>query len=645
MKDIFGTGRNPARDTDQPSPMRRRILQACAYLPTAPLLAMLGGCDGDSSVPSSDTSTFTPPVAPPVKPPVTETVIYEKLDLKIPPFSDQDQGTNQTFKNLLLPIEEEPRQPVVQQVQQGNIIQVPGQALLPVQEEPRQPVVQQVQQDNIIQVPGQAPLPIEEEPRETAIQQVKQSDVIQVPAPAPSKPKKVGIYSLQYHSYKQVSARREVAAGTPGAVIVASEAKTYEGIESYLKRSLDNRFALLYRAMITAFEKRSPTEFDVSFVTAPEFYWNVPFGDFWTKEELEFGADLCLNTVTKHVQTLIKKFPAWKYGHIVMLPGTIAMLKPMADPRKPNDTKIDGTIYEAFNHVVCTHNLPLNDGAKRPAYMIWPKRTVSHIDFYDELAGSSCGDPMAGTLKPNPLGPDLVHPMMAHVKNPIYECIISVKHNLKVKIGYVTSSVGRSYDSDDKLISGKFQNNIIDGLPFGIDICMDYYEASVQKNQHRISQIDERNFKLDFVLSAGIDLLVSTYDNTPYIQYAIHNDGIGREKAGLVEVWKLTWTPGKPSVTQKRLIFGKWMDWIDRFPSKATKEDSQPLESQIAINQREIFDAPAGSDTKDIPNILDKMNAALVSIWQLDVVQPVETVVASNPVPITVADKTIQFIK
>ncbi|WP_280951888.1 hypothetical protein [Phyllobacterium brassicacearum] len=41
------------------------------------------------------------------------------------------------------------------------------------------------------------------------------------------------------------------------------------------------------------------------------------------------------------------------------------------------------------------------------------------------------------------------------------------------------------------------------------------------------------------------------------------------------------------------------------------------------------------------------MNAGLVSVWQLDMVQPADAVVvASNLVPTTkVADKTIQFIK
>lgn len=594
MKDIFGTGREPACDTDQHSPMRRKLLKACAYLPTAPLLAMLGGCDGDDSTsgsgPSGDTSTFTPPVTPQVELPLgkpTVTVIEEKLHLNIPPFSETNSGIN----------------PVV-----------------PYRE---------------------APDPIEEEWRPRPIHHVKQGDVAQPRPPAPVKPKKVGIYSLQYHSFKQISARRVVEEGTPGSVKLAdpkdkTKITVYEGIESYLKRSLDNRFALLYRAMVTAFERRSPIEFEVSFVTAPEFYWNVPFGDFWTKEELEFGADLCLNTVTKHVKTLIKKFPAAQYGLIVLLPGTIAMLKPMVDPRKPNGTAHTGTIYEAFNHVVCTHNLPLNDGAKRPAYMIWPKRTVSYIDYFDELEGRSCSRPPTNTLMPNPVNPDL---MRDGLKNPVIDCVISAKDNLKVRIGYVSSSVGRSYDSDDKLVSGKFQNNIIEGLPFGIDICLDYSTASVQQDQRRIAQLDERNFKLDFLLAAGMPLDETNYANTPNIQYAIRNEGIGGS-TGLVEIWKLTWKPGKPGKPGKGAPPGS------AGVGSPSKTDLKRLDTEIAVDQTQTYKAPEGADTTDIPNILDKMNAGLVSVWSLDIDQPANAVVASNPVSTkTVTDKAIQFVK
>ena len=85
MKEIFETGRPSARDTDQPSPMRRKILKACAYLPTAPLLAMLGGCDGDGSALVGDTSTFTPEQLKAI-----ETEVTKRLNLRIPPFKTTD---------------------------------------------------------------------------------------------------------------------------------------------------------------------------------------------------------------------------------------------------------------------------------------------------------------------------------------------------------------------------------------------------------------------------------------------------------------------------------------------------------------------------------------------------------------------------
>lgn len=78
-----------------------------------------------------------------------------------------------------------------------------------------------------------------------------------------------------------------------------------------------------------------------------------------------------------------------------------------------------------------------------------------------------------------------------------------------------------------------------------------------------------------------------------------------------------------------------------------SKTDLGRLDSEIVVDQTSTYIAPEGADTKDIPNILDPMNAGLASIWQLDVVQQADSVVvASNPVPITtVADKAVQFIK
>ncbi|MBB3234744.1 hypothetical protein [Phyllobacterium endophyticum] len=448
--------------------------------------------------------------------------------------------------------------------------------------------------------------------------------------PVPSKPKTVGVYSLQYDSYKQVATRRNVAAGTPGSVTTMSPDPedagkfifvTYEGIETYLKRALDNRFALLHRAMLAAFTKHSPKEFDVSFFTAPEFYWNVPFGDFLTEAELQLSTKLYLETVTRNARTLISKFPAKRYGHIVLLPGTIATLKRSYDATKPDGSAI--AIYNAANHLTCTHNLPLDDKSfPRPAYMIWPKRVVSWIDYKDT---EGCDDDLA-ILNKNPTNPDL--------NNTLKKCVLNSKNGLTVFIERVSSSVARSFDSMGNPLSTIFQNDIIEGLPFGIDICLDYSEASVQKDKYRIAQLDEREFKLDFLISAGMSLSTSNYADTPYIQYAMHTEGIG----GWAEAWKLTYT--KAQGNRPGTISGDNLAPLDADSAQDTKK------GEIAIDQTDAFVTPEDADTTGIPNILDKMKPGTVLVWKLDVDQPADEVVANNPIPTKkVADKAIQFIE
>ena len=138
-------------------------------------------------------------------------------------------------------------------------------------------------------------------------------------------------------------------------------------------------------------------KFDVSFFIAPEFFWNVPWGDFLDETELvktlendgsKTIADLILDTVTRNVRTLISLFPIEEYGHIVLLPGTIAVLKAMPETKLAGNPPagLSSTIYEPTNRVVCIHNLPTDDkNYPRPAYMIWPKRDVSDLDYYRYL--------------------------------------------------------------------------------------------------------------------------------------------------------------------------------------------------------------------------------------------------------------------
>lgn len=577
MKEIFEKGRKPACDADQPSPMRRKLLVACAYLPTAPLLAMLGGCE-ESAVP--DTSTFE----------VQDktAVVDAKLDLKLPPFKTTDELGAELEQKIKLADE------LAAQLNRKII--------------------------EVTHVPEKTP-------------------------PA-STPKTVGIYSLQYNAFTQISTRGQALAGTPegdelksksgGVEFISADpqdkTKTittiYEGIETYLKRALDNRFALLYRAMVTGFQKHSPKEFDVSFFTAPEFYWSVPFGDFLTEAELQVAGDICQAIVTKNARTLISKFPADQYGNIVLLPGTIATLKANDKAVKADGAPAGEIIYTASNHLTCTHNLPLNDSKyPRPAYMIWPKRTVSGIDFIDEEHNGDCN--YGNSLVPNPTHPGL--------DNPIMECELRVKSGLKVKIEHVTSSLAQSFDINGNLLSSKFNNRIVEDLPFGVDICLDYYVASLQQDPVRFKQLDEQEFKLDFLIAAGMSLDINNYATTPFIQYAIRNEGYGGDdgKTGEIQVMKLNWTKG----VGKRLgtLSSKDLEPLDS--DKQTKGD-------ILINATDAFVAPKGSITSDIPNILDEMNPGIVRIWSLDVDQPVEEVVASKTaLTKTLAEKAIQFIK
>jgi len=561
-------------DADQPSHMRRNLLKACAYLPASSLLAMIGGCsDGSDDAPESNSaSTFSPP---PEAPPLTRSSIESAgFNLGLPPFKTTD---------------------------------------------------------TLPPPPVQQPLPL-----------TGSTEVTHLPdkMPAPSGPKKVGIYSLQYNSFTQVSSRKEVPPGTEGAVTATivvfaypwdvtgvTKTVTYESIKTYVQRALDNRFALLYRAMVTAFAQHSPKEFDVSFVTAPEFYWNVPFGDFLDEAELQSVADLCLETVKEKVLELISKFPADKYGQIVLLPGTMAVLKLNPDARKADGTPAGNgaNVFTATNRLVCTHNLPL-DG-KRPAYMIWPKRVVSWIDFIDEEAwANSCGT--GDVLELNPLDPKL--------DNYLHNCLISKKAKLNVLIERVSSAKPQSFDSKGTLLSSKFNNNLIDGLPFGIDVCLDYGVASIQKDEYRYAQLDAQEFLLDFVIAAGMPLDITTYASTPFIQYAIRNEGYSG-KTGETNVWKLNWT--KPVGGRLGLL-----TYEARTPLDADSP-TDVVKGVVKVDLSDKFVAPEGADAKGIPQILDPMNAGIVRIWSLDMASDEENKIAAATLSKTLASEPIQFVQ
>lgn len=441
--------------------------------------------------------------------------------------------------------------------------------------------------------------------------------VTHVPATSPSQSAgpltmNVGIYNLEYNSWTQISARKQVPAGTAGAVTyvdpTTNKSTTYESITDYLTRALNDRFALLYRGLVAAFAQNPPTAYDVSFFTAPEFYWNVPWSDFLNTAEIEAAAALCLSTVTAHVRTLIALFPACTYGNLVFLPGTIAELTPATDALKPDGTyagSVNSAVYNATNHVVCVHNLPLNDAKHpRPAYMIWPKRVVSHIDFVDEANNGDCTYNVTSLQK---------NPSDSNVSNNVESCPLNIAGGLTVDIQFVTPDMAQSFDSNGNLLSTGFDNNIVPGLPFGIDICLDYADASIESDKARIGQLDNSQFKLDFLLACGMSLSSSSYQNCPFVQYAIHNDGMPQSNEN----------PDSSTLYSdvEKIIYDKTDNMVDLYllPPAGSNSSHTSSEGLIPVDESTAFAPPAGTNTTGIPAIPDKMNPANMRVWTLPV--------------------------
>jgi hypothetical protein len=199
--------------------------------------------------------------------------------------------------------------------------------------------------------------------------------------------------------------------------------------------------------------------------------------------------------------------------------------------------------------------------------------------------------------------------------NYVYSCALSTANKLTVKVASVSSEMAQSFDKNGQPLPGKFANNIIKGLPFGIDVCLDYKNANLQTDQSRIAQLDVKNFKLDFVLSCGIGLSSDNYASAPLIQYAIHNDGY-------------------PTSTENRFNRKLLFSNIERIVLDAGTQPTVYLSpmtpvgggypedpaSRIPVDESDAYVPPAGADSTGIPvTIPDHMNPANVRVWSLPV--------------------------
>ncbi|AIA46960.1 hypothetical protein L085_07545 [Serratia sp. FS14] len=247
-------------------------------------------------------------------------------------------------------------------------------------------------------------------------------------------------------------------------------------ITEYVDQHLTRRQGEIEQALTILFQHRETLV--PLFFTLPEFFWNVRWDALKNAEELSLLTESYLGQLPLKINDILNKFPKDKYGHIVLLAGTVAALV---------ETSQRG-IYEALNYCLIGNNIhKSSDGAYELS--MWPKRNTSWVDF-----GQQIGD--AGDI------------ITCRLSDSLYIAVLkqsttAAEHN---------SADGYGYHID---------NHMIKGTPFSINICLDYTRLNPGEQQKM--QLNQ-NSKIDFLLACGEKLYPHAYPVS--VQYAIRNDGI-----------------------------------------------------------------------------------------------------------------------
>lgn len=298
-----------------------------------------------------------------------------------------------------------------------------------------------------------------------------------------------------------------------------------ENMETYARRALKAKFELLRDALTEGLPKQSaPT--DLCYFVVPEFFWNVNWDAANNEEDLRVFSETCVTEVKKHVRALIELFPQEQFGKLALLPGTaqvlvklkLPSLPPAAFTEKVGDKNLTFVIpveriYEALNYVLVIDNFSKTDANGIRPLRMWPKRHVSYIDFSTR--------PIA-TWWPSR---SLYH--MVHLGN------------LDILVSKISTTTAKSY-AEGKTYDG-FDNDPLGGVPFGIDVCLDYAMFYKDGAYARMSQIQDTNYIIDFLIACGMKIDVDQ-NYLPSVQYIVRNDGLfdAREPSGHCEILKLS---------------------------------------------------------------------------------------------------------
>lgn len=256
-----------------------------------------------------------------------------------------------------------------------------------------------------------------------------------------------------------------------------------QSITDYMVSELDARVEFVRRKIRIA-AKAAAADHDGSeclFFTLPEFFWNIPWREVDSEEELHELTTAYLEKVPAYISSLMKNLPVERYGKIVLLAGSCATLVKVGEG--------DASYYEVINYLLTITNKEYE--ADIPLMSMWPKRHVSGIDF-----GRSVGNEDGFWFF-----------------KLFDEFVIKIKDDSDV-------SAEHSYFGG---YQGLFINSLVPGCPFGVNVCLDY---AVLKQGERDKEVEIPEVKIDFLIACGMSF---DYDkqHPSAIQYSVRNDGMG----------------------------------------------------------------------------------------------------------------------
>lgn len=278
----------------------------------------------------------------------------------------------------------------------------------------------------------------------------------------------------------------------------------------------------LHRATLTALDAIAKAadengsverEAAVTFITAPEFYWSTPWHALRNICEVRELPALQVDPVRRCVAKVAAQFPRERYGKLVFLPGTAAMLF----DAQPTHEAHAAPLFESLNYLYAATNFiaPLATQATHgldanlPRAVAWPKRSTSSIDYG----------------------------MREHAFDTPRTWTLTLGDGTRI-------DVLKPSDTDPPAHDGRIADmldNRLDDVPrFGVDVCVDFQR---QKNNARgpasdftLPPPDDPYYVLDFVLSYGVDLDARRFDMPPSLRYIVHNDGRRQKEVAVLAI-------------------------------------------------------------------------------------------------------------